>query len=261
MAKVLTIGVTILFTATLAWADGSLYDFSTKASWDDLWEIGAEGAWGHPNTRDEVNLNYHRFVVLQRDKNVASNLISALGWDSTSRVLVVQCGFGWVLEGMADEGVTDTKCTTTSPYILNNKGTNEDADINAAIASVGLSTSFGDGLTLFTTFRGDGGPRSKRTASILNEALDTSESRQRMRTALGGPGFDVLTYDGYLQTFTDAEAEALSDNLHRIPGVGRVIHHVFGGAWAPGIQTKTLEEWKALLPNDVFVEAGTYRVL
>ena len=107
-------------------------------------------------------------------------------------------------------------------------------------------------------FRGDGGARSKRAAVILNESLMTNESRQIVRTAVGGgAGYDVFTYDGFLNAHTDAEAIALSNALHRMSGVGRVIHFVYPN-W---INPKTLEQWKALLPGDIFVDAITYRVL
>ena len=236
----------------------SLYDFSLKANWDALYEVGAEGAWGHPNTRDEVQLNYHRFAVLPIARDHARNLAAALGWTGLSRVIVVHCGFGWFLEALAELGITQSICATTFAYIQNNKSLNEDADLTTAVQSVGLATNVGDGLTLFTTFRGDGGARAKRAAVIFNESLTTNQSRQAIRTAVGGgSGYDVFTYDGFLNAHTDAEALALSGELHKLAGSARLIHHVYPN-W---LNFKTLEQWKALLPADTFIEHETWRVL
>lgn len=248
--------ILILLIPSLSFADGSLYDYSTKQGWDDLYDIGAESAWGRPNTRPEVRLNYHRFVIKPITDNHAVNLKRVLGWTNESTVLVVQCGFGWILESLGQIGVVDTKCTQTSPYIQTSKDLNEDADIAQRIVDAGLVTNVGDGLTIFNALRGDGGARAKRSGDLLNEDLDSNTSRQRVRTALGGPGFDVITYDGYLNTHTDIEAANLSDRLHRMPGVGRVIHHVYRNF----LNGKSLDDWKLLLPNDVFVEAITYDI-
>ena len=238
------------------WADGSLYPMVDKEDWDDLWEVDAEAAWGHNPARSQIDLNYHRFVVAPRDANVAGNLVTALGWTSSSRVIVVKCGFGWVLEGLNALGITQILCTETSPYIQANKALNEDVDLRAKVEDVGLVTNSGDGLTVFNAFRDGGGARSPLAALILNQDLATRESRQVVRTAIGGPGFDIMTYDGYLNTHTDGEAEALSANLHAMPGVGRVIHHVYLN-W---LNTHTLDEWKVLLPNDTFILHGTWEV-
>lgn len=248
--------VMALCSMNSAWADGSLYPMDTKEDWDNLWEVDAESAWGDNPNRQQIDLNYHRFIMMPRETFVAGNVARALGWTRDSSVLVVKCGFGWILEGLAIHGVTNTLCAETSSYIHSSKTVNEDVDLRAKVEGVGLATNSGDGLAVFNAFRGDGGVRSKRAASILNEALDTQASRQTVRQAMGAPGFDVITHDGYLNSHTDTEAIALSENLHRIPGAGRIIHHVYSN-W---LNPHTLDEWKAMLPNDVFILNQTWEV-
>jgi hypothetical protein len=233
----------------------SLFDWNPKANWDSFYNVGAEGAWGHPGTRPEIRLNYHRWNILQLERVRIAAIARALGWNSTTAIHLVNCGFGWVLEALAEMGITKASCSTTSTYIQTAKNTNEDIDILTKVAGVGLATNTGDGLTLFTVFRGDGSARAKRAADILNEDLKSNTSRRNVRDKIGQAGFDVISYDGFTNSMTDAEAVAFSDSMHRLPGVGRVIHHVFD--W---LNSKTLDQWKALLPNDFFIAAVTYEV-
>ena len=106
----------------------SLVPLETKADWDAQYAIGAEGAWGHPNTRPEVTLNYHRFVILPLARTHAAGLSGALGLVNGSRVVVVKSGFGWILEALAERGVSAVG-TDLSSYIQAAKAANEDADL------------------------------------------------------------------------------------------------------------------------------------
>ena len=76
-----------------------------------------------------------------------------------------------VLTKVADGTEGASVGATTSAYIQAAKGENEDADVRRAVETVGLTTISADGLTLFTVLRGDGGPRAKRAAALLNENL------------------------------------------------------------------------------------------
>lgn len=239
-----------------AWA-APLYDFSSKAAWDALYEIGAEGAWGHPASRAEVNLNYHRFVLMPVIREHAKQLRTALGWTNATPLIVVSPGFGWIMEALGETGMVSVVGATTAAYIQNEKGSNEDADVRAAVEAVGLTTTSGDGLTLFTVLRGDGGPRARRAATILNEELRTAASRNLVKAGLGTSGpVIVLTYDGFLNAHDDASAVALAADLRRVPS-STVVHHVYR-TWLNG---KSLADWKALIPQDLFVEHGTWQVM
>lgn len=234
-----------------------LINRSLKSFWDDLFEIDAESAWPTPPGRSQVDLNYHKFVIFPRDRTIGTNIKQALDWDNTTRTYVVGCGFGWVIEVLEDElGLSSVVGNETSTYIQTNKSINEDTDIQAAIEGVGLATNVGDGLTLFNTFRNGGNPRSARAADISDSDLVTGIAQRAERDRIGGPGFELLTYDGFLNTLNDAEAIDYSTRLNGM-NAARVSHHVFPGF----LNGHTLEEWKLLIPSDTFVEANTYRVL
>ena len=180
-----------------------------------------------------------------------------LGWNSNSQVLIVGCGFGWMLEVLAELGVGNTICAETSADIQSAKYTSEDEDLKNNIEAVGLSISTGDGLTAFHALRNGGSSRAYLPANILDEDFATKESRQRVRNILGSSGYDIFTDDGYLNTHTDAEAVELSNRLHKMNGVNRVIHNIFPH-W---LDEKTIQDWKNLLPNDYFIETGTWEFL
>jgi len=237
-----------------ALSDGGLYDRNLKTNWDNLWEVGAEGAWGHPNTRGEVQLHYLRAAVIDVARGNAAKMIAQWGWGPTSDVIIVFCGFGWIVEALLEQGVDTVVCIEQSTYIQANKQVNEDIDLTAAITAVGLATNTGDGLTIFTAFRRNGDPRTSVAADIFDEDLTTKASRDRIADRVLSNDIHVVTYDGWLQTYTDAEAVALSANLNAIRGVRQVSHWVFfSDAWVPGIQDKSQIQWETLIPADEFV--------
>jgi hypothetical protein len=241
-----------------------LYPLDTKQSWDDLWEKGAEGAWGHPGTRPEVNLNYHRYVILPYDRNKAPKLRAALGWNGNTRLLVYGCGFGWILIALWELGIRQALYgLERSVYVQANKMLNEDDDIRDAIQAVGLGVGTGDGLVLFTEFRDGGNPRSAMSTRLLNKDLSSKKEINELKSILGGPGAEVITYDGYLNTLSDDEVLTLSDQLHDLQP-SRVIHHTYTNWTSVGdiqLNAKTPEEWKMLLPNDTIIENGSFRIV
>jgi hypothetical protein len=235
------------------------WDYDPKSGWDDLYDQGAE-PWGHPGGRGEVRLQYHRHTMLALERLRAQNLVPLLGWDALTRVLVVQCGFGWMMEALNEFGVTQTKGTQLSSYIQGAKSNNEDPDLRTAVERVGLTHNEGDGLALFTTMRGDGGARARRGTDILPLDVFDAANGRTLRDAMGGNGFTAWTHDGFLNAMDDADAVALSQQLHRGAKAGAVIHHVYwpiGGIW----NGKSPQDWKLLIPTDTFVVAGTYEVV
>lgn len=243
---------------------GATYTYDTKADWDDLYEIGAEGAWGHPNTRDEVNLNYHRFVLIDADRKFANRLATLLGWSNTTALMIYHCGFCWIAEILQDEnGLQRVVGVQQSTYIQNAKGTNEDADLITAIEKpgVGLSVSEGDGLTLFNIMRNSGLTRSKRPNDVLDESLDTTTSRNNLKNLLGA-NYEVLTYQ-ILSSLNDSEVIALGNRLSRATR-GRITHLVFTGtdvaicSPTPCFTARSLDRLKTLLPDQGFVDLGTF---
>lgn len=242
-----------------------LKTWDTKADFDAAYSAGVEpeGTTGRP----EVVLHYNRYAFLAWHRKRMINVAAALGWTSGKRLVIAGCAFGWSLETLLDElGFAQVLGVDTSAYTNSNLTTNEDAEIAAAITAVGLNPASGEGLTLFNRFRDGGGPRSRKNTLVLNENLSSNASRNRVRNAMGAPHtYEIFTED-MLTSLTDAECLLASQNAHQVSNgtpPGRVSHLVtttqFGGA--PGYNNKTLEQWKALIPADTFVEVESYRVL
>jgi hypothetical protein len=79
---------------------------------------------------------------------------------------------------------------------------------------------------------------------------------------MGAPHTYELLTESLLESLTDGECQQASTAAHQVTS-GRVSHFVvpIRENQDSGYNWKTLESWKALLPADTFVEAGTFRVL
>lgn len=232
---------------------------------------GAEGQWGHPNTRAGVRLTYSRFHVIPELRKRWAWLVPLLGLTSTSSICLIGCAYGYSLEILAEDfGITRVIGIETASALQTKKAQSEDGDIQAAIESVGLSIGSGDGLRLYTALRDrPGQPRCAKADDVLNEDLSSNASRNRVRQALlgkGGTTWDVIT-ENVCTVLTDAECVTLSARAHQLAGVARVIHLVSTllPDCEPGQQPavynwKTVAQWAALVPADSFVSVYTRAV-
>lgn len=238
-----------------------LKTWDTKADWDAAYEVNVEpeGTTGRP----AVKLHYNRYAFVAFHRRRILAVAQALGWTSATRLVVAGAAYGWSLETLIDElGFAQVLAVDTSAYTNANLTTNEDADVAAAITAVGLNPASGEGLTLFNRFRDGGGARSRKATLVLNENLASNASRNRVRNRMGAPHtYEIFTED-MLTSLTDSECQQASQNAHQVSS-GRVSHLVttlqFGGG--AGYNWKSLEEWKALIPADVFIEVESYRTL
>ncbi len=234
--------------------------WDNKEDWDAAYSIGAEGKWGHPSTRPEVRLHYNRASQLPYARNRANGIVQALGWQPTDRIVLVGAGFGWTVEALEELGFTNVVGSDVSRYIQDNKALTEEQEINAAISAVGLNPNVGEGAALKAKLY-DGGNRTRTSKGIFNEGLGTPGSRKKIARALGGEP-DWALSESVLESLTDAEAQDISAKVHS--WTNAIIAHfvvTLGGQQDPGYNWKTLEDWKALLPADTFIEAGSFRVL
>ena len=248
-----------------------LKTWDTKADWDAAYSFGAEGDTGHTNTRAEVRLHYHRsFKAGANSLNHATRLAAALGWTVPGpTILIVGAGFGWTAEALEDLGFATVVGTDTSTYIQNNKDLNEDTEIDVEITAVGLDPSTGEGLEIKNRLiaRGGGvGNRSRNSRGVLNEDGSNGGSRGRIKQALGLQGNERIEWvvsESLIESLTDTEVISGSNDMGII---GNNSAHFFyplraNGNQLSGFNWKTLENWKLLIPDDTFVEAGSYRVL
>ena len=236
-----------------------LIDYSLASTWAKLYDLDAE-PYAITGFRPHVRLGYHRSVLMRLSRDQAQAYIDKLGWLPTQKIALIGCGFGWSAEVLINEhGFSPTRligCDTSS-YIHTNKSLTESAEIDAAITAVGLSPTTGEGLTVKGKLH-DGGTRSRVT--IVNQSGSAVSSRNAIKIALGGGMLDIVLTEDVLEAWNDADCKAISTYCHQLaPVVQHLVttltNQTIGGNW------KTLEQWKALIPGDTFIEVGTYRVL
>jgi hypothetical protein len=243
-----------------------LKDWNQKSTWDAAYDFGAESLDGHPNTRAEVRLHYHRSVKRPAAVIHASRLAAALGWAPPGpTIVIVGAGFGWTVEALEDLGFDRVVGIDISTYIQGNQDGTEEAEIEAEIAAVGLDPATGRGAELKARHF-DGGNRGRSSRGVKNEDGKNGASRGRIKQALGLQGNEQIEWvvsEAVIESLTDIEATNGSDDLAIIGN--NVAHFVYtlraDGNQDAGFNWKSLEDWKLLLPSDTFVEAGTYRVL
>ena len=239
-------------------------DWNLKATWDAAYSIGAEGDTGHPNTRAEVRLNYHRKAMLPVCQARAAGIAQALGWSAPGpSIIIVGAGFGWTAEALEAMGFTRVLGLDVSSYIQSNKGGTEETEIDAKIVAVGLDPATGEGQTIKGRLF-DGSVRTRAGRGVLNEGGVGGASRGRIRQALGLAGNEDADWglsESVLESLTDAEATSASSVAHQF--CTNVAHYIvtLRDGNQPGYNWKSLEDWKLLIPTDTFIEAGTHRML
>lgn len=231
-------------------------DWDLKATWDEAYNFGAEGLWGHPNTRPEVRLHYCRGIKRPDADIRADRLATALGWISPGpTIVIVGAGFGWTVEALEDLGFDRVVGLDLSTYINDNHNGTEEAEIDAEISVVGLDPSTGRGAEIKTRFF-DGGPRGRSSRGVKNESGLTGGSRNRIRQALGlsgGQDIDWAVSESVLESLDDSEAVQVSNVAHNYAtNVAHIVYTPRSGQHE-GYNWKTLEDWKLLLPNDTFI--------
>lgn len=231
--------------------------WATKTDWDTAYDVGVE-LDGHPNTRPEVRLSYHRAVFIPWFRWAMPKLVAALNLQPSQRIALIGCGFGWGIEVLNEMGFANVVGTEPSAYIQANKASTEEADIDAKIVSVGLTPASGEGAVLKAKLF-DGGTRSRAAANVLNEDLATTQSRRRLRDFFGT--LDWIITEGVVESLTDAEAQTLSTRARQVTNA-QIAHRITVPATAGTYNPKTtLAEWKAVLPNDICVGIPTWQVL
>ncbi len=234
-----------------------------KATYDAMYRIGAEGLDGHPSTRPEVKLHYHRSVVGGIFVRRAAALAAILGPAQFSkRILIVGGGFGWLASEMRKVGFTTLLVTDTSSYIQAEKDNDDTSELRAAIAAVGLDPDIERGAELFVRhMRG----RRRAAEQILNADICTTGARAAVTDVFGIP--QIVITEQVLESLSDAEAVTLSGCASAFAGPQDVYHMVetldlkHPGDQDPVFNFKSLADWKLLIPADRFIDLRTFEVL
>ena len=231
-----------------------MIDYSQSATWQSLYDLDAE-----PQAmvyRPHVRLSYHRAVLAALMREHVEAYQRALGWLPTQRTVILGCGYGWSIEQLLAHGYVNVIGCDNSSLIQAQKDQTEEDDIDAAIRAVGIDPTTGEGAGVKASLF-DGGPRSR--VPVLNEDGLTASSRDALTSACDG-AVDVVLTEDVLEAYADEDCVTLSTALHQLaPVVQHLVSvdqgQIFAGNW------KSIEQWKALLPNDTFLEIGTYRML
>jgi hypothetical protein len=236
-------------------------EFDTKADFDNAYRFNAP-------SNAAVKLGYHRSVAFEgRHRPIADNLVRIFGWPTNTNILIVGAGFAWTAEIMEDYyGYTSLITADTSSWIQSAQDTDEESEVDAAITSAGLDPSSGDGLAVKNSMYSPGN-RRRATRAVENESLANNGSRNRIRGILGDIAVGIT--EDVLPTLSDAELLNISDWIDSINANVSRIHVVTqrkdlklaNGMQDPAYNWHTLEEYKALLPNDTFVSYGDWEVL
>ena len=224
-----------------------LKTWNSQTAFDTHYDVSGEPE-GHPNTRSEIRIHYHRKVMFPWFERHIPDLIRVLGLQPSHRIVIIGCAFGWSIEVFNSLGFLNVVGTDTSPYIQVAKLIPEDNELALLAGAEFVSkVSAREGL-----------PRTLVPTKILDENIGNNASRNRVRTALGGtPHFTIS--EGVMESLTNNEAVSLSSNMRSLGGT--VVHRVTFPLSISGYNPNTPEQWKALLSPDLIVRVPEWTVL
>ena len=177
-------------------------NFNTKADFDAAYSIGVEIS-GHPPSRQQVKVGYTRAGMYKFCKYRANKLVEIFNWPIDTAIVFIGAGFAWTAEVLETEhGYINILSIDTSTWIQDNQDTTEETDLEGYISAVGLNPSVGEGLTLKNRLF-DGGNRRRSIRTILDEGLNNSGSRTRVKNTLDGT-VDIAITENVLSTLSDS---------------------------------------------------------
>jgi hypothetical protein len=193
----------------------------TKEQYEALYRFHASSRFGGVETGESpVWLHYHRFFMAPINAARWAACAPVLAIDPSELVLIVGAGFGWGVEAF----IAETGCTTVgidvSDYVDAEKGNTEEAEIRQAITDAGLDPDSGKGATILAVTC-DFQPRTN--VVVLKEDAQTNQSRNAIRTALGGWPTVCIVEDLIDATTTEAEILQVNSALTLFAGDQRVI--------------------------------------
>jgi hypothetical protein len=237
-------------------------EYNSKADYDEEYRFLPETD-GHPSSRPPIRLGYCRWGMLQVCERRADALLSIFNWYTDIRIVIFGAGYSFLAEVLESRGYTNVVGVDTGLYVQGTKDLSEEFDVNAAIQAAGLSPVSGRGAEIKGRVFSPGA-RCRASRGVHNEDLSTGGSRNRVKNAIGG-SVDVIFSEDLLPCLEDNEAVIASGWANQL--TSEVVHfvHCIDEIGEPDLTIdlnwKTLEEWKALIPADTFIAAGTYRML
>lgn len=226
----------------------------TKEQYDQLYRFrvsryfGGEGSEG----TGPVWTHYHRYNMAPILAARWAACAPVLAIDPGELVLIVGAGFGWGVEAF----IAETGCTTVgidiSDYIQAEKGNTEEAELRQAIIDSGRDPDSGQGATILAGIF-NGQPRSN--VIVLNEDMQTNQSRGNIRAALGGWPDVCICEDIIDDTTTDQEITQVQNAMTLFAGDQRVI-------WMhDGLAGRSLQDLQTLTGAEVISTTGTVHLV
>ncbi len=274
-----------------------LVDTSTGTPFHDNYVMDGVRLWHArdnsliPVGSPQILLRYVRFTRINQERMIAANLVRVLNLRDGQQILVVGDGFGWLQEELAKLlPASQIISTDTSTWVHAEKTRDETDVINAALdAATDRRTRAPMVLdaatrTLWLNRFLDG---NRSRVSVFNEALDDAASRDRIKAMFSNTDPDKADWaitGNVLSWITDAEAQRLSVSAHdladNVAHVTRaaIAKHLsetepdpWNWKWIEDLSPTTdlldrqtwytTTSWKDLLPNDLIIEDGTWRVV
>jgi len=180
----------------------------TKADYDANYRYHVErrmpgGGPPPADNRPGVVIRYHRLFMQPILVSMWAKLQPILNILATDDVCVVGAGFGWGVEAVISETGATVVGIDISDYIAAEQSSTEETELRAEVAAVGLDPDTGRGLEVMS-FIYDAQPRSN--VIVLQEDAKNNQSRQRIRSALGGSWPSVVVYENIVDdTWTDTD--------------------------------------------------------
>lgn len=191
-----------------------------------------------------VPVSYCRAGFFRPQSFVAQRLIDVLKLTAASRVAIIGAGYGWTAEHLTSTlpGII-VVCTDTSTYLQANKNQPE----TDYLLSCGLTPEQ-------VAACDDGGPRCR--VQLLDADVLTESGRPQIGVC------DWLISENILPWLSDGEAQALDAAMSTL---GKTAHYVTPlipqsptapPEKAPVWNWKSVEDWKALMPNSTIIPSN-----
>lgn len=212
----------------------------------------------------QFKLNFDAPVLREPYRNVMANIVQALGWNGTERVVVVGCGFGWGLGWLLDNGFNAVGIET-SQYIHDNKETDPVSEISSKLAAQGISPSSPAGQAVLSDIGASIKVDENVKPRLLNESGSTNQSRNNIRKTLGNLDPTHALTENVMSVLSDQDALVLNNVCGQIaPNVAHYINCLVGDeayGWREGDNWKTVQDWKTFLSPSIVVANRNYEVL
>lgn len=232
-----------------------MVSYNTKEDYDDSY--WSTDDWGRPVGSKPIVIHYNRYSQRKHSRHRAKKLMDAIGICHGEKVLIIGCGFGWLVEEFNRIGV-HALGTDTSPYIHAAKDTSEEPELREAIIAADLDPDSGRGAEALEKLL-DGGIRTK--ATILNQDSLTEESRFIVGSSIGD--IDYIITEDLLPALSDEEVSELCLALWEYNA--KAVYHLMALKNVsvdqdPKFNWKTLEDWQPLVHGQMIIKSDTYEI-